>query len=106
MADAKTLEDRIREKAVAEYEKMAMREAEAFFKSLGFTTYREFNLGFKPKEGETFRRLDPHKLRTEIVNQAVYIRKQEIGDKAVEDFLKKVETLSDEVDDIRSLIDN
>jgi hypothetical protein len=54
MADIKTMEDRIREKAVAEYNQSIAKGAETFFKSLGFTTYREFNLGVKPDEGKGF----------------------------------------------------
>lgn len=106
MADTKTMEDRIREKAVQEYEQRIMHGAEAFFKSLGFTTYREFNLGVKPDPGLNFLPLNPSKLWREIVKQAVNMRKQEIGDQAVADFLKKVESLSEEVAELRDIVNN
>ena len=106
MADTKTMEDRIREKAVQEYEQQISHGTEAFFKSLGFTTYNQFNLGLKPEEGKSFRNLDTHTLKNEIVKQVVRVREKEIGDKAVEDFLKRVESLSDEVADLQSIVNN
>jgi hypothetical protein len=104
MAEVKSLEDRIREKAVNAYAETVAANADVFFKSLGFNTYHEWNLGERPREGHDFRMLNTNSLKNEIIKQAVRARSQQVGDEAVKAFLEKVETLQDEVDEIRDII--